>query len=645
MSAIWGIIDITKEKTVNNIQDLYSKMKESMSVFPFDKTDSIKFESGIFGCGHQYITDEDKQNISPIIDENYALIFCSDCFLYNRESLINELDDSELVNTGDSVVAYKAFKKWGFSFVQKLRGMFSFAIYEKENALLHLYSDHFSTRYVAYTIDQNCVCFSTTYKPILAYLGKKSRINREFISNCFSDNTPRNFFKEKITPYENVFHIDYATHITINLKTREESRERYWNPLKTVKKLKLKKDEEYKTAFKELFESLIRSMLRSKDETGIYLSGGLDSSSIAAFAAPILKERGKTLFSYTQVPSTDYVDDYDNPSIMINETPLIELQKKFHSNLVPRYINGNENCCISEVDYYQNLFEMPIKASLNTINIENMNNAANKDHCSIMLSGGNGNATISYGYLINYMSICASRFHFIKAYKQMASFCKLYNSSRKKYLKRWLGGLLDYFFKRPEEEHLFLKTDDEKKYGLTHPKYDSKRLYGNRNFSTNKQRNRFLLNPMFYSQKGFYFTTTTLKHHFLSLDPTLTVEMIEFCLSLPLECFVNNGIERRLVRDYLKEFIPEPIINMRKPQGVQTADFHYRVNRDFDKHKDEIIRNLDEPLLREYLDPQKIDSIIKEFKEAAKSHSLDKYQCINLSQLAYLGGFLRDHTK
>ena len=120
--------------------------------------------------------------------------------------------------------------------------------------------------------------------------------------------------------------------------------------------------------------------------------------------------------------------------------------------------------------------------------------------------------------------------------------------------------------------------------------------------------------------------------------------MIEFCLGLPLECFTNNGIERRLVRDYLKDLLPEPITDMRKPFGMQTADFYYRVNRDFDKIKEEVFRNLDEPLLREYLDPEKINPLIAELKATAEAHSLDREQCIKLSQLAYLGSFLRNHT-
>ena len=237
MSAIWGIINRTAN--INTATEKLSvQMEASMSVFPFDRIDTIKSQTGIFACGHQYCTNEDQFDISPIKDDSESLVFCSDCCLYNRDSLINELNIENHLNKGDSQIAFAAFKKWGYSFVEKLRGVFSFAIFEEKNGILHLFSDQFCRRYVVYNISQDYICFSTTYKPVLACLEKKAKINREYIANCFSDITPRNFHKEIITPYENVYHLDYAIHITIDLKSGKSTRVRYWDPIKTKKKLR-----------------------------------------------------------------------------------------------------------------------------------------------------------------------------------------------------------------------------------------------------------------------------------------------------------------------------------------------------------------------------------------------------------------------
>lgn len=645
MAAIWGIIK-KSTNTINsiNIEDLFKKMSASMSVFPFDRIDNAVCNTGFFACGHQYYSNEDFADISPVCDEKTHLVFCSDCFLYNRESLIKELNDTSLLNKGDSQIAYKAFIKWGYSFVEKLRGNFSFAIYDENHTSLHLFSDHFSKQYMAYSNQADYVCFSTTYKPILACIGNKTKINREFIVNSYRSVSPANFYKEGLTPFEKVYHLDYATHITINLTTGEEKKERYWNPLKNKKKLKYKSDEEYKTAFKSLFEKLTRSLLRSKDETGIMLSGGLDSSAVASFAAPILKERGKKLYSYTSVPSTGYVEKIHNPDLIIDETYLVEQQKEYYDNLVPHYIKGDDDSCISNIEAFQKLYNIPDKAPFNLINIVNMIKAAKKDNCSVVLSGENGNSTISYGYLHDYVSLNITKGHFIKACKEVSYTCKHYRISRKKYLKFTLKSIYEYLFKNPEDYENLLKEEDKKKYGLEHPAREAKHRLGTSSFASHRQRNNFLIMPNSFIQRGFYYTHWGLQLHFIELDPTMTVEMVEFCLSLPTDCFVHHGIERRLVRDYLKDQMPVIISDMKKPRGVQAVDIHYRVNREIDKYKDKILNNLDEPLLKDYLDNEKLDTLTKELKDAINAHNLDKGQTVDLTLIINLAEFLRAHS-
>ena len=95
----------------------------------------------------------------------------------------------------------------------------------------------------------------------------------------------------------------------------------------------------------------------------------------------------------------------------------------------------------------------------------------------------------------------------------------------------------------------------------------------------------------------------------------------------------------------MKDLMPEAITDMHKGFGAQARDFIYRINRDIDTYKNQVFRNLDEPLLKNYLDKEKTDKIISEIKVSAESHSLDKLQCILLTLIASLGGFLRDHTK
>lgn len=47
--------------------------------------------------------------------------------------------------------------------------------------------------------------------------------------------------------------------------------------------------------------------------------------------------------------------------------------------------------------------------------------------------------------------------------------------------------------------------------------------------------------PLVYQHMGFYDTYNSLRYGILSVDPTLTKEMVELCLGMPIDCFVRNG--------------------------------------------------------------------------------------------------------
>jgi asparagine synthase (glutamine-hydrolysing) len=66
---------------------------------------------------------------------------------------------------------------------------------------------------------------------------------------------------------------------------------KYWR-LETAARLKLKTDSDYVEAFLDVFTTAVRSRLRSAGQVGAMLSGGMDSSSVVAVAADILKDEG-----------------------------------------------------------------------------------------------------------------------------------------------------------------------------------------------------------------------------------------------------------------------------------------------------------------------------------------------------------------
>ena len=129
----------------------------------------------------------------------------------------------------------------------------------------------------------------------------------------------------------------------------------------------------------------------------------------------------------------------------------------------------------------------------------------------------------------------------------------------------------------------------------------------------------------------------------MQLDPTLSVEIVELCMSLPNECFIKNGVERRLIRDYMKELIPPIITDMRKGYGVQASDFHFRISRDWPKLKDDVMSLLNDPLLFEYLDKKEVEELIDDLKATEGNFSWNTaWFTANICSLGY---FLRSHKQ
>lgn len=646
MSAIWGYIgknDIIPE-------NLNKRILPSISEYVIDKIEEKSIGGVYFGCGHQYITKEDESDVAPIYDKERSIVFNGDCFLYNRADVIEQVGNTQEYQNfrnkhsrepGDIELAYLCYVVYGKQFVSVLRGSFAFAIYHVDTEILDLITDHLVKRYIAYYLGEDGIYFGSTYQLIKALANRKFEINREFIINSYRDLSPLNFFVPEITPFKGIYHLENATFLSINRRTQEVDKEQYWNPLKNVKKLHLKSDEAYKELFLKTYEKVAYGMLRSDRETGIMLSGGLDSSSVAALVAPKLAAQGKKLYSYTSTPSSQY-KERDDDWIIDNETFLVEEQKKRHNNLEPRYVKHDHTNIMAKMQHFQSVFSIPVKPSVNMLNIDTMSKKAREDGCRILLGGGNGNPTVSFGEPGNYFSLTLLSGHPIKTLQEISAYCKLHGKSRKRYLKSWAKIIIKSALIAPKEYTYYLKKADRAAYGLEHASLNHKRQFGTELLVTERQKNNFMYMPIQYIQKGFYYTCQGLRYGYEMLDPTLSVEMIELALSLPYDCFFRHGIDRRMVRVYMQELIPEAILDIKKGYGVQAADFIFNINRDWEQIKGVVYDILEEPLLEQYLDKEELENLKKSLRD--NEHNLNVNDACAATQIGSLGFFLRENN-
>lgn len=299
MAAIWGYVNLksSDNNQFSSINDLRAKMKASMERYSFDRIDELTDESVFyFACGHQYYTSESASEVLPYNDTEHNFVITADAVLDNRNELISSLDlssNSTKIITDSELIRY-AYVKWGKDCVKHLRGAYSVFIYNYNENNVWAFDDHCGNRCVYYSMIDGNLLFSTVMRPILAVLPESLRdYNEKWFAFCEAFYTTEMFYDSSSTPYANIHMLapgrtlyTDGTHIDIK---------QYWNPVKEARKKGMLKGspEAIRSLFVSTVESAVNDCMRSAGDTGVTLSSGLDSSTVASFAARKLASEGK----------------------------------------------------------------------------------------------------------------------------------------------------------------------------------------------------------------------------------------------------------------------------------------------------------------------------------------------------------------
>jgi len=218
--------------------------------------------------GHQPIHNE---------DESIWIVFNGE--IYNYKDIKQKLESKghRFYTNSDTEVIVHAYEEYGERCPEKLRGMFAFAIWDSNKKILFLARDRLGIKPLYYTKLGDVFLFASEIKAILEYPIKRE-IDLEALNQYI---TFRYVLGEK-TLFKGIKRLIPA-HILI-LKEKNIEVSKYWD----LKYEQCRFDEKYyeKKLLKILKES-IKSHLISDVPIGVYLSGGLDSSSVLALMKQI----------------------------------------------------------------------------------------------------------------------------------------------------------------------------------------------------------------------------------------------------------------------------------------------------------------------------------------------------------------------
>jgi asparagine synthase (glutamine-hydrolysing) len=210
--------------------------------------------------------------------------------IYNHQQLRAELEAKghRYHSRSDTETIVHLYEEYGRECVRHLRGMFAFAIWDRRRRLLFCARDRLGIKPFYYRWDGSAFVFGSEIKTILQYPGVTPQFNRSTLAEylAFGYITgPDTMFEgiRKLMP-GHTLEIDENGGLKIDA---------YWN-LGVEADAEPRPREYYVKTYRELFEQCVGSHLMSDVPLGVFLSGGLDSSAVAALTSKIRGDQIQT---------------------------------------------------------------------------------------------------------------------------------------------------------------------------------------------------------------------------------------------------------------------------------------------------------------------------------------------------------------
>lgn len=242
---------------------------------------------GAAGLGHRrlMIMDLSDQSRQPMVDEELGLALVFNGAIYNYRQLREELSARgyRFASDGDTEVVLKAYHAWGPGFLQRLHGMFALAIREKASGRLFLARDRLGIKPLYYSLDSNRLRFASSLPALLDHPDVDTRIDPVALHHYLS-------FHAVVPPPRTILQgirkLPQATYAVVSPEGqwREET---YWRPPEASAEDRERSFEDWKALLREALEAAVRRRMVAARDVGLLLSGGVDSSLLAALMKPL----------------------------------------------------------------------------------------------------------------------------------------------------------------------------------------------------------------------------------------------------------------------------------------------------------------------------------------------------------------------
>jgi asparagine synthase (glutamine-hydrolysing) len=633
LTALAGIWRFSGQETGKDV----ARMLESQRVYAPDPP-ALWHGSGIsLGRGLFKLLPEDRHDRGPAMSQDGNRILVADVRIDNRDELLPRLGLTQAEGRlmSDAAILLATIDKWGEEALQHAVGDFAFAHWDERKRRLLLARDFMGQRPLHFHAAPGFFAFASMPKGLHALpeipTGPDQAQVTRFLALMPETGTSTYFDGIKRVPPGH-FCIVTADGVTVR---------RYFNPERT--ELRLKNPAEYEEAVRESFDRAVAARLRGTEgRVAAHLSGGLDSSTVAATAAQLVGSQGRVC-AYTAVPREGYsgyvprgrfADEGDHAAAVAALYPQMEHVR----------IRAGHKSPVARLDRNFFLYERPLLNLCNGTWWDAILDDVKARGVSVLLTGQAGNMSFSYtgaeslpdmlarGRLITLfrqlrlLGRNGARFESTMAYTigpfLPARLWKAINKVRGRHL-----GIENYSAVNPEAAQAM--REEAAAVGLDFNYRPRRDPFGTRLWVLGRV------------DTGNYNKGTLGGWGIDVRDPTADRRLVELCLSIPADQYLRDGRGRALARSAFSDRLPPQIVNEGR-KGIQAIDWHEGLSEARAAVADEVDRASQVAVAGEALDLKMMKQLVDDWPQGQwNSDKVNRRYRLALLRGVSAGHFIR----
>lgn len=508
-----------------------------------DAQDTLLFDNVALGFSRLSIIGLEN-GMQPISNENGQILLICNGEIFNYIELREQLKarGHSFSTASDVEVIIHLYEEKGMDFLNDLNGQFAFALYDKRVQTLYCARDQMGIIPFFYTYAEGTFIFGSEIKAILehpAVVREVDLIGLDQVLTFAGLISPR-------TMFANIHSLENGHYLKIDHQGSVTKKE-YWDLIypRADERLDNWSEEQYVDRLEELFDASIALRLRADVPSGLYLSGGLDSSMIAMKVAQLIPGLQKEAFSIDFIESQHSEAMYQR---LIANASNTSLNKKtfFFEDISER---------LQQAIYYS---ECPIKETYNTASLSLSESVRNKG-IKVILSGEGADEFFA-GYV-------GYRFDKMRVQNMM----KVPGDSLEESLRHELWGDASFFYERNfldferVKRNLYapaLSATFSEFNCLNHPVINKDRLAG-----------RDVLNKRAYIDYKIRLVDHLVSDHGDRMAlansvevryPFLDKDLVEFSTRVPSALKLNDFTEKYILKKMARRFTPDRIAEREK---------------------------------------------------------------------------------